>query len=99
LGKLQALGEVTHPLQPEPERLHPGLAVALAPEKAAKSGDQPDDGVELGGLLGRTFLGPDLEKLSRAAVCAFSNISVCGDGALNQRSRHEVQFLDVTSQR
>ena len=63
MAKLHAFGEVPHPLQPEPERLHPGLAIAFAPEKTAETGDEADDGVELGCLLGLTLLGKDVGRL------------------------------------
>ena len=48
LSEAQSVGEVTHASQAEQNGLHAGLAVALAIEKAAESGDEPDEGIERG---------------------------------------------------
>lgn len=50
-------GEVRDALQAEPNRLHAGLAVALATEKSAEAGNQADDGIEAQRRLRKRFLG------------------------------------------
>lgn len=55
-GEFDPGGEVHDTLKTEPDRLHAGLAVAFAPEKAAQPGDQAQHFVEVGGCLGKGFL-------------------------------------------
>lgn len=63
MGEAHPFGEVAHPLEAEPEGLHSGLTVALAPEKAAETGDEPDYGVEGVRLLRWSLFGRDLRRL------------------------------------
>lgn len=59
-----ASSRVLHdPLQPNPDRLHSGLAVALAPEKPAQRGHKAHDLVERRRCLGRSALVEDEGRL------------------------------------
>jgi hypothetical protein len=62
-GKFDSGGEVHDALKAEPEGLHAGLAVALAPEKAAQAGDQAQHLVEARGLFGQGLFGEDVGGL------------------------------------
>ena len=58
-----AFGGVTHALKPEPARVHAGLPVALVPEKVAKSGDEPGDGLARRHELRAPLFGQDVGDL------------------------------------
>lgn len=57
MGLFDPRREVHDPLQAEPERLHAGLAIALATEKPAQASNQANDVVDgRGPLLGSGVL-------------------------------------------